>query len=306
MQWQPDALRNKAAKETFHQKMEMMPQFWQNHCQQETSDTNTENYAFPGMLPIPQEFLSSRSFQGMRDFNFDLANEEFEMSIIIARKHWEDDQTGLINARLTELAEAWGTFNNFRFTQLLTNGNVSGSNAFDGTIFHGDTRTIGASANIDNNTTSAAGTGTIPTAAELLTQLAVIIPLMQRYQDDQGRPFNDAASAKVRCVIPPSYVRPFKEAIQSTLFGGGDDNPFGFGIAEFDVSNYLTADTEMFVQLVGSERMPFIYQKRTELEIVILDDVDNVALHNGVLVLTRIRDRFGYGEPRRSLLHTWS
>lgn len=311
MQWQPDALRNKAAKATFHQRMESMPQFWQNHCQQETSETNTENYAFPGMLPIPQEFLSSRSIQGMADFNFDLANEEFELSLVINRKHWEDDQTGLINARIGELAEAWGTFNNSRFTTLLTNGNVAGNTGFDGVVFHGDSRTIGASGTIDNNLTAAAaqtGTGltTTPTTAELLEQLQVIKATMGRYGDDKGRPFNDAALAKMRVVIPPEYERPFMEATQSTLIGGGNDNPFGKGIAEFDVSNYLSGSTEMFVQLVASERMPFIYQKRTELEIVILDDVANVALHNGVLVLTRIRDRFGYGEPRRSLLFTWS
>jgi len=201
----------------FHQRLESMPQVWPNHCMQTTSTTNSETYVFPGMLPVPRVLNNNRNFQNMNDYTFNLANTTYELSMIVNREHWEDDQTGLINQRFADFAEAWGTFKDSLFTTLLTDGNVSGSNGWDGVTFHQDSRTIGASATVDNNTTAAAATGTIPTAAELLTEMATIKALMGRYEDDQGRPFNTSAIEKIRCVIPGSYERAFAEAMNSTL-----------------------------------------------------------------------------------------
>lgn len=305
-QWQPDELRNKGATAAFNEALATIPSVWQNHCMNVPSTTNAETFVFPGYLPVPREFVDSRSFQGMRDFTFTLTNNTYELSLIINRTHWEDDQKALIRARISEAAEAWATFKDSLFATLLTNGNVSGNNGFDGTTFHTDTRTIGASANIDNNTTSAATTGTIPTAAELLAEMAIIKALMWRYEDDQGRPFNNGAISKLRLVVPPSYERACLEAFTSTLLGGGNDNPFGKNLAEFDVLPYLTGDTEMWVNAVGSSRLPFIYQERTPLEVIVLDDAASVAEADGVKLLTRQRFIFGYGEPRRSVLHTFS
>lgn len=311
--WLPDNLRTIGAKATFHQALDAIPTFWQNHCQIETSTSNTETYTFPGFLPEPRLFLNSRQFVGARDFTFNLENNEYELSMIINRKHWEDDQTGLIKARLTEMAEVWGTFQDSLFSLLLTGGNDSGSNGFDGTTFHHDNHTSGSSLGLtfDNNLTSTAAAGTIPTPAELILQMSVIRAAFLSFTDDQGRPFNTLAAQKMRAIVHPDNEGAMYEAMHSTMVGSsGGQTTVGIQafLEGFDVNPYQASgdSDEMYVSAVAASRKPFIYQERTKLEVVILDGENDVAKHNGVMVLTRQRFVFGYGDPRRSILFTWS
>jgi phage major head subunit gpT-like protein len=279
---------------------------WPNHCALVNATTETENHAFAGALPRPQRLLGDRRFQGMIDFTYSLADHEHELTFLIRRKSIDDDQTGTVRRRLQEIADACNIYEDALFGTLLTDGNVSGSNAYDGVVFHGDTRVIGSSANIDNNTTSAAATGTIPTALEMLAALNDVIGAMMRFQDDQGRVGMVRGSlAQIRLVVPPTYERPAAEAFRSNLLSSSD-NPWGFGRANYDVLPDLSGDAEMFVNAVGGNTRPFIMQQRSEWEIMIFDDPQSVADNHGVKVLCYKRFRFGYGEPRMSVLHTFS
>jgi len=302
--WQPANLIVKGAQRAFHERLAQIPTIWQNHCAVYDSDTAVEPHSFPGFIPKPREFLNGRQIQGIRDFTFNITNNEYELSIAINRKHFEDDQTGLIAERMREVAEVWGTFKDYLFAQMLINGATAGYTAWDGTVFFGDTRAIGGSANIDNATTSAATTGTIPTAGEFIADLKTIKALVRRYQDDTGRPFNQLAVQNLRTIVPPSYEAAAFEALNAA-FISQTENVFK-GFSELDVCDYLTADTKMYITAVGAERKPFIMQQRMPLEVIILDSADQVALHNAVLVLARERFVFAYGEPRRAVEHTYS
>jgi phage major head subunit gpT-like protein len=302
----------KGVSRLFHQAMEATPTIWDKHCSIYNSTTAVENYAFPGFMPEPREFISGRHIQGLMDFTYAVTNKEYELSIIIQRKLFEDDQTGLVAERITEMAEAWATYKDKQFADLLTNGNVAGNLGFDGTLFHTDTRTIGSSANIDNNTTSNIGDTSAVTSSEFLLDLAVIKGTMLRYQDDQGRAgYNANAINNLRVVIAPPHEGGVRQALNASFItegstpAGSRENVFK-GMAEFDVLPYLSGDTECWFNAVGAARKPFIYQERTPLEIVVMDDDKNVAYHNGVVVLARQRYVMTYGDPRRSVLHTWT
>ena len=108
----------------------------------------------------------------------------------------------------------------------------------------------------------------------------------------------------LRVVIPPTYKFPVMEALNASFISQTDN--VHVGAAQFDILDYLTADTVMYVNAMGAERKPFVYQERTGLEVEILDDPASVAFHNAILVLARQRFVFAYGEPRRSVAHTWS
>lgn len=302
--WKPAGLIVKGAQAAFHQTLDAIPSVWQDHCAIYQSDTAVEPHAFPGFIPRPREFLSGRQIQGLRDFTYNVTNNEYELSIAIDRKHFEDDQTGLIAERMKEMAETWGTFKDYLFAQLLINGSSSGFTAFDGTIFYADTRVIGASANIDNLTTSvAAADPAVPTTAEFLADLKLSKASIRKYQDDTGKPFNSLAVQDLRVIIPPDFEAPVFEALNAT-FISTTDNVFR-GMAQMDVLDYLSAKV-MYVNAVGATRKPFIMQQRMPLEIEILDSPEAVALHNAVLVLCRERFVFAYGDPRRSIEHTYT
>ena len=311
--WRPDNLAVQGAKAAFHQAMDTIPTVWQNHVQTIQSTSSSETYTFPGFLPTPREFLNSRQFQGARDFTYTVENNEYELSMNIERKAWEDDQHGLIKARITEMAEVWATFKDSLFTTLLANSNVSGNNSFDGTTFIADDHSAGTTGQTnDNNLTSSAPSATTITAAELLPLIASVRSSFWSFTDDQGRPFNvGPAMSNMRAIIHPAQERAFTEAMGSNFVGtSGGETPLiaPSWITGWDVLPYIaTGDLdEIWFTLVGATRKPFIYQERTPLEVIVLDGANDVAENNGVLVLTRQRFVLTYGDHRRAIMMTVS
>lgn len=290
----------------FAQALETAPNVWQNHVQNIPSDAPTETHVWAGTLPKPREFISGRNLAGIRDFTFDVANQEFEMSFLIDRKSMEDDRHGQINSRISEAAEVWATFKDEQFASLLEDGDSSTA-TFDGTAFFDATRTIGASVALDNIDTTAISVNDGPTATEVGLAVHSNMILLGTMQDDQGRDgYNAVAMQNLRFIGHPQYQRGYQEFFESTTISQSD-NPWGFKLGQFDPLPYLTAATlQVFATALGSTRKPFIYQERTRLEIEVFNSVPDIALNNGVLVLTRQRYRFAYGDPRRCIEHTFS
>jgi phage major head subunit gpT-like protein len=293
----------KGALAAFWQKMDQIPKVWDKHVMNVTSTTATEKYTWPGMIPIPRVFEDARSIQGFRDFQFDLPNNKYELTLLIKRDDFEDDQNGSIMMRFLELAEVFGTFKDQLFAALLVAGGTDVA-PMDGTSFFDDTRTIGDSGTIDNDLTSAAATDTQPTSAEVLSVLNLIQNAFHGFNDDQGRPFNSLAVTDMRMIIPPVYWQPVTEALNAS-FISQTDNVFK-GMAQFDVLPYLTGADTMYVSALGATRKPFIFQERTKLEVIIDTDPAHVAAREGVLVMCRERFRLGYGEVRRCIRQVYT
>lgn len=308
MAWTPDNLSVKGALAAFHQALESTPSVYDKHCMMTQSTTDTEAYTFPGFTPAPRQFLDGRQFQGMRDFRYNVTNNEYELSLIVTRKNWEDDQTGLINARFSETGEVWATYKDALFAALLAAGNVSGSLGWDGTLFHSATHTaIGGSGTFANSLTGAVtdedgalGTGmTVAEAQGILTRCRA---KFYSFLDDQGRPFNTTALRSMRMIINAAHEQAFAVASNAAVISQ-TTNVFSPAIIQgYDVLPYLALQTEVYASALGSVRKPFIYQERTRLEVEVLTTSDQIALNNGVMLLTRQRFIETYGEPRRSIL----
>jgi phage major head subunit gpT-like protein len=310
MPWAPSNLATKGALASFHQAMEAAPSIWSNHVQTIMSTSTSETLVFPGFLPNPREFLGSRQFQDARDFTYTVTNKEYELSMVIGRKAWEDDQTGLINARLSEMGEVWGSWKDSLFSTLLASGNVSGNNGFDGVTFHSDDHSAGTTGlTTDNNLSQAAATGTVFTVAEFQTAVDTVRQSFQAFTDDVGRPYNAQALTNLRVIVHPTQSKSSWEAVNQTAFTGGSGATNEWGNASIqgiDVNLYQASgdSDELYFSALGSVRKPFIYQERTPLEIIIKAGAEDVAENNGVLVLTRQRYVLTYGDPRRSILMT--
>lgn len=294
----------------FHQAMELQPNVWEKHVQRIDSDAASEQLVWPGFLPNPREFISHRNLVGIRDFTYTVENKTYELTYKIDRVSAEDDQHAMIQMRNSEAAEVWAGFKDSQFATLLINGESGtlGIDTLDGAAFHLATRTIGNSGTIDNTDTQDIVAVNSPTVAEFKTTLKEIIQKMDRFQDDTGdRPFNAGARSSKRLVIAPEHVQVATEVLNSSLTGGGDSNPFFQNLFELDELLYLTdADDAVYASYTGSARMPFIYQERTPLEIIVDLDPTNVAKENGFLVLLRQRYRLGYGDPRRNLRYDFT
>ncbi len=298
----------------FHEGMESVPSIWQNHCMITDSTTATERYVWPGQLPRPREYVNGRQIQELRDFTYNIENSEYELTILLDRNYVEDDQTGLMMQRVRECGEAWAEFKEYQFSTLLTGG-ASSTSTYDGTAFYADSRTIGDSAAIDNNLGGAAATSTIPTAPELISAINTTKATMLRYQSDKGTPYNAGAIRNLRVIVPPTFEAPCLEATVATTLpfegtstsvtSASKTNVFT-NLFTFDVSPHLSSDALMYVNAVGGTRKPFVHQKRTELEIHISNSEEEIIRNKGYLVQCRQRYVFAYGEPRRSVLWTWT
>lgn len=293
----------RGTKADFVDAMDIAPNVWEKHTKQIQSDAPDERYTWLGQLPIPRIFTSERNIQGLRDFTFTVTNEEYEMSFIIDQKTVEDDRHGTVQSRIKEVAELYATFKDSLFATLLTVGETS-TETYDGTSFHSGSRTIGASATIDNTSTANITTVTAPTVANLKANFKTIIDLMWRYENDQGQAaYNAKAMMRLAAVIPPEYHQAFTELINSSLISNSD-NPWAKGIAEFDVLPSLPAvsgdDAAWFLSAIGAERMPFIFQQRIPLQVEVFNSSQQIAEERGLKILTRERFRFAYGEPRRN------
>lgn len=301
----------------FHEGMESVPSIYPNHCQTINSTTATEQLVWPGQLPRPREYVNGRQIQEIRDFTYSVANSEYELTFLLGRKHLEDDQTGLMMARARECGEAWQEYKEYLFATMVVAGGTSTA-TYDGNKFYadsGDARTIGDSATIDNVTTSAAATSTIPTVDELLDTVSTVKATMMRFQSDQGQPYNSGAIRNLRLIVPPTYEKPCMQAkhattipVQGTSTSATSStvtNVFT-SLFDFDVSPHLSSDAIMYVNAVGGVRKPFVYQERTALEIHMSSSTEEMIRNNGLLVQCRQRFVFAYGEPRRSVQHTFS
>lgn len=299
---------------TFRNAMLTAQNVWQQHTQTMPSTAGDENYIWMGMVPVPREKLTGRDFQDMIDFAFTVPNITYEMSFRFQRETMEDDQHGLLGNKVTEAANSYADYYDNRFGALLIAG--ENDNAFDGTSFHADTRTIGDSANIDNSLTANIDPTNAPDLTEIQDALKECIETMSRFEDDKGRPgYSTRAMSKIRVVVPPEYHRIFTEAVNSDLIGGGgattptpQSNPFFKNIVEIDVLSHLTdADDAFYFNAVGDPtRQPFIYQERTKLEVEVFGSGPDVAENDGLMVLSRQRFKFTYGEPRFSIRYDFT
>ena len=297
----------RGTKAQFAEAQATVPQIWPQFTQTVDSDAPDETHVWLGMLPQPREFVSGRSFQGFRDFTYNVLNKEYELSWVVDRNSIEDDRHGLINQRTTDAAKLWVMYKDVLLAAALNGGATSGNNSYDGVTFFNDTHVIGAanSSAFDNSLTDDIVAAATPTVAEMKVLCRTLLLTLQGAQDDQGQEgYNWPALGKVLFMGSQNYEQSLKETINATLTGGGDSNPYYGGLGEPIVNPFLgTTNAYLYAAAVGDPtRMPIMLQERTKLEIEVLNSSEQVALNHGVLVFARQRFRLTYGEPRRMAL----
>lgn len=300
----------------FMNELATFPAVFDKHTQKIPSDAADEEHVWLGMVPEPRILLSGRNFVGISDFAFVLTNNTYELSIIISRESTEDDRHGLVNRRVNDMASIWATFMDSLFAaQLIA---AESDTAFDGTSYYSASRTIGDSGTIDNTSTANIDPPNSPSLEEMQTALKEMIENMWRFEDSTGRTaYNTKAMSQLRLIIPPEYHRIVTEVVNSDLVGGGGgnasdivstSNPFFKNIVEIDVLPYLTdADDAIYLDAVGDpDRMPFLHQERTSLEVAVFNSENEIAENDGLKILARQRFRLGLGEPRRSFRYDFT
>jgi phage major head subunit gpT-like protein len=252
-------------------------QGWQQFAMFQDSDGEQTTYEWFGTVPQMQDVSHDQvSLRGLDEYNFSIANREYQAAIEVSRMALERDRLNLILPRIAQLSGEAARHPGQLIFELVEDN----PDAYDGTAFFADTRVIGESANIDNDL-SGAWTDSV---AEFQNALAAAREAMRLFQDDRGRPMNLLPNA---IMVPPALEQLAWQALNVNQAGNQDRNVVpstttgvlsGAGYAVI-VNPYLSdADDFYTFHLGGPAMRPFVWQveKRPVLE----SDTDPMTREN--------------------------
>lgn len=258
----------------------------------ETRSTNArETYGWLGALPNLSEWKDTRQLHGLRPFDYTLTNTNYEGTIEVDRNTLEDDEYGMIQYRVRQLAQRAIDHMSKLVFDLLDAGEAE--NAYDGIAFFSDTRQIGDSANIENllsGNYSASET-------EIRAAIAAGVVAMRAFQDDRGIPMNLCPDT---IVCSPTMEIPIKNALLPAV--AGTTRAEAEIIKRVIVRPEIDADV-LDWYLLSTERMglkPEILQVRKAPEFVSVDKPDAPTVFMSRMLYYGIdwRGAVGFGDPR--------
>jgi len=183
----------------------------------------SQDLSFLGMPPAMRKWAETRGAKRIMQYAASVRLDKFEATVDVARELLENDQTMQVRDAVAELAARVNAWKAARIANLIN----SNSTAFDGKALFADDHTWGDSGTIDNNTTSAAASGTTPTANEAAAQLCTIADLILGWKDDAGEPVNEDIT-EFAVIAGPTQAAPHRQAISSMQLdtgAGTRDNP---------------------------------------------------------------------------------
>lgn len=249
-----------------------------------TSDQESEEYKWLGMVPQMREWLGSRQAKGLREQGMTIRNKEFESTLDVPKRWLRRDKTGQLMIRIAEQARRAGGHWAELLSTLITNGTGSTSGlCYDGQYFFDDDHSEGDSGTQKNLLTNAevpaldVATATAPTAAEAAKAILGVIAYMLCYKDDQGKPMNvDARNFLV--MTSPILWSHLCGGILNPVAGGGDTNSLKALLDQSDfnvnvVPNpYLAYTTQFATFRTDAATKPFIMQEEVPLNMSVLGE----------------------------------
>lgn len=163
-------------------------------CKMVDQEDLVTTYTGWGGVPEPRQLSAGATGTGggrqakqLKDYKIIGTVVEWEQTLEIPRSIVET-QPGLAAEKSAELARAALLFMDRRFVATVLPASTAG---YDGVSLYNDAHPESGT-NQDNNVTSAAATGTNPSATELETELDLEFGIMRRFTNDAGTPVNAA------------------------------------------------------------------------------------------------------------------
>ena len=281
------------ARSEFFNEFEKADVSFQDLSTRMVSNKDIENLRWLGMLPQVREFGAGRVATGLRSESYDIRNQKYESTLEVDRDEISDDQTGQINIRVAEMAEAAATHKDYLIGQLLTSGADAASLAYDGNPFFYATHASGASGNQSNTLTFNATDHTNVTSAEFRSAVIQALASMMGYKDDQGRPMSLNGKGLV-AVVPPQLYGAALEAMSATMLAN-TTNVFA-GLARVISFPYLTNGAKWYLLKTDRKVRPFIFQDREPIEFNALTENSEEGFKTEKFLYgVRARYRMAYG-----------
>lgn len=257
------------------------PTFWARLATRVNSSTKTNTYGWMQRLLAMRKWVGPRVIQNMQAKSYLLENEPYEATLGVDRDEIEDDQLGLFDARVAELARVGARLPDQLVLEALLAGETN--LGFDGSAFFATDHNLDPAGNQSN----------------LITQLftpagwAFARATMQSYTGEDGRPLGANPNL---VVIPPEYEFMAKHIFNAESAPGGGSN-VQKGEAGYLVIPELAGSTDWYVLDTSAPIKPLIFQDRRPVQLVSKTAVtdDNVFMLREFLWGVDGRGAAGYG-----------
>lgn len=207
---------------------EMSMRVFPKLCLEKPVKDETTTFTSFGSVPEPRQLSGSvastgeRQAYGLKDYKLTGTVVEWEQTLEVPRKVCEsypDEMAG----KIREMAAKAIMFMDRRFVATVLPASTAG---YDGVSLYNDAHPESGT-NQDNNLTSAAATGTKPTAAELEADLDTELGALKGFTDDRGTPVNDGVT-QFDILVPLSFewlyrstLEPLKGQVAALDVSGG-------------------------------------------------------------------------------------
>lgn len=224
----------------------------------QSSTQRFEDFAVPGAPPMLRETIGDIQTAGMTDGSIRITPGEFLTKIVVKKADVEDDQLGLIQRRVRDVAQgAWRQ----RRMEIFRALQDTVTTWVDGAAYFADSHPArGLGAAYDNNL---GGSGT--TTANVITDLAAVRTALRTFQDEAGQPFNEDVGT-IGIIVPPALEQPIRTAIGPGQVSG-TNTVFAEG-AKFVVvvDGRLTDVNDWYAFNLSGGQKPFVFVDRVGLE----------------------------------------
>lgn len=272
-------------------------------------DTDVVPMKWIGQVPQMREMLGSKLAHGFNDYSFDLRAKKYESTIEVPRDIYKDQQAGLFDIRIRELAQIPSDHR----VKLMMNVLINNDAAYDGTALVANSRSFGESGTIDNIhafdlttqsgvPTDEQGNTTNPSPKSMAAAINFAISKIRGFLSDRGEPMNESAGEFV--VICNSVMQNAAEEAaimvngmgdNSVLIGGRGKRVRVYGSARLD----STFTDKFFVARADGVAKPFILGVREEPFPEFLEEGSEYAKIHHMLQWSVVgRHVVAPGEPR--------
>ncbi|MFW2801555.1 Mu-like prophage major head subunit gpT family protein [Acinetobacter baumannii] len=246
-----------------------------------------QDYRWLSNFPQMKEWVGKKNIAKLSEYDYVIANKNYEATIEVLRTDIEDDQIGIYKPQAE--SAAWSAKQHPDEIVFAAANAVFTAKCYDGQPM------VSANHKVGKTTFSNKGTKKLSIASQEAARASfgAARTAMRKFKDEEGRPLNITPNL---LLVPPALEDIANALMTNAQLEDGKPNPYK-GTAKVKVSNRLTDDNAWFLLDTTKPVKPFVYQQRKKPVFVQMTSMDspNVFMEGVFYFGVEARGAGGYG-----------
>jgi phage major head subunit gpT-like protein len=242
---------------------------WPTFAMEVNSTSNQNDYQWLGQIPAMRRWVGAKHVKNLKQYGYSIINEDFEVTVEIARNHIEDDQLGMYNIQAQIAGQSAAQLPDDLAFEALSNGFTAA--CFDGQPFYSAEHDVGGQL-VSNTSTVKLAASSIETAK---ASYGLARAEMLQFKGDDGQSLKVLPNL---LVVGAALEATAKILLTSEKLENNDTNPYR-GTAELLVHPNIT-DESWHLLDTSKVVKPIIYQSRKKPVFVSQTNPDSPDVFN--------------------------